>query len=71
MRPLCTIGLLGPRAGGRGGRRELGVHAGVCNANTAHKQGCNIEGCEFTFDEWVERAADDQHAKARELGLVP
>lgn len=42
----------------------------LCIANTAHKEDCDIEGCEFTFDDWVDRAADDQHAKARDLGLI-
>ena len=39
----------------------------LCYANEQHKLHCHEEGCEFTFDNWVERAADDQLQHVNEL----
>lgn len=39
----------------------------LCYANEGHKLACNEEGCTFTFDDWCERAADDQAEHVRKL----
>lgn len=32
----------------------------LCFANEQHQQGCQDEGCTFTYDDWIDYAANDQ-----------
>jgi hypothetical protein len=32
----------------------------LCYANEQHQAVCNEEGCTFTYDDWIDRAADDE-----------
>lgn len=34
----------------------------LCELNALHQRDCREEGCTFTYDNWIERAADDAHA---------
>ena len=46
----------------------LGDVCPICYLNTAAEQGGHPE---TTFDNWLERAADEAHARAVTFGLVP
>lgn len=39
----------------------------VCLGNEEHVKGCQDKDCEFTFDTWIELAADEQLSILREI----
>lgn len=45
-------------------------HCPLCFLNTKHSEACPEPNCEFTYDNWVDRAAQDALATAIHLGLV-
>lgn len=44
-----------------GGLAVMAPDAGcpLCFLNQAHKESCTEEGCEFSYDGWIERAANE------------
>lgn len=34
----------------------------LCELNSLHKRDCQDSDCVFTYDDWIDRAADDAHA---------
>lgn len=45
-------------------------HCPLCELNRLHERDCSQAGCTFTYDDWIDRAADDAkaHAEATVLG---
>jgi hypothetical protein len=39
----------------------------LCVVNEGHRLGCAVPGCTFTYDDWVDHAADDQLAHVEKL----
>ena len=39
----------------------------LCFANEQHEAICTEPGCTFTFDDWIDRAADDQLAHVKTM----
>lgn len=39
----------------------------LCFANKMHIQNCKDDNCSFTYDEWIDRAADDALSTYRKL----
>ena len=42
----------------------------ICFANDKHRAGCIDPGCAFTYDHFIDNAADEALLNARSLGLV-
>lgn len=42
----------------------------LCFLQQRHEQGCKIEGCLYTYDDWLKYAATEQLEHAKRLGLV-
>lgn len=50
---------------------EDGTHkCPLCYANKRHSDECDVDGCDFSYDSWMTRAAEDVLAEAKRLGLV-
>ena len=48
----------------------MGDGCPLCLLNAHHKAECTEEGCTFSYDPWIDRAADDAKARATKLGLL-
>lgn len=42
-----------------------GEHCPICVLNEGHKRACTEDGCTFSYDNWIDHAADDMLAAAR------